>query len=391
MRSLIYLALLTLAAATAQPQLTVWTYGPSGSDIRWLQDQATAFGQETGVTVSVRTFGFDDLRARLALPALGTPDLVVTVPHDWLPALVEAGAIAAVGGLIDPSALDSLTPLARDAFTVGGEMVGLPIAIAGVALIHNRALAPVAPGTWDRFVEVARSATDERRFGFLYPFTDPYFSYGWWHASGGYIFAAREGGGWDEGDFGLGGEPGYAAARLIRDLRHGLGLLPAVSDYGFADGEFLAGRTPMILNGPWALADYRNAGIDVGVAPVPAPPGASRPWAPLVGVQGIVIAANATDPAAAAAFASRLAGAAATQAYGDLGGIRIPASVLAGPAEDPLTAAFAAVLADGVAMPATPALDDLWAPWQSAIALAAAAADTDVVPIIDDLREQLQR
>ena len=190
-----------------------------------------------------------DLRARLGLPALGTPDLVVTVPHDWLPALVEAGAVTPVDGLIDPSLSASLSPLARDAFT------------------------------------------------------DPYFSFGWWHAFGGYLFATRDGGGWDEDDFGLGGEPGYAAARLIRDLRHELGLLPAQSDCGLADGEFLAGRTPMIVNGPWALADYRSVGIDVGIAPVPAPQGAARPWAPLVGVQGIIISADANDPAAAADFA----------------------------------------------------------------------------------------
>jgi maltose-binding protein MalE len=391
MRSLLYVALLSWAAAAAQPQLAVWTYGPSGTDIRWLQDQAAAFEQETGVAVSVRTFEMGDLRARLTLPALGTPDLVVTVPHDWLPALVEAGAIAPIDGLVDPAVLGSLTPLAREAFTVDGAVVGLPIAIEGVALIHNRALVAEAPRTWDPFVDAARSATREGRFGFLYPFTDPYFSYGWWHASGGYLFAARAGGGWDEADVGLGGEPGYAAARLIRDLRHELGLLPAQSDYGFADGEFLAGRTPMIVNGPWALADYRSVGIDVGVAPVPTPQGAVRPWAPLVGVQGIVIGANATDPAVAAAFASRLAGTDAARAHRDVGGIRIPASDLAGLPEDPLVAAFAAVLAEGVVMPATPALDAAWAPWRSAIALAAATADADVVRVIDDLEEELLR
>lgn len=147
-------------------------------------------------------------------------------------------------------------------------------------------------------MELARSATDEGRFGFRYPFTDPDASYGWWHASGGYIIAAREGGGWDD-DVGFGNEPGYAAARDIRDLRHELGLLAGHSDSGFADGEFLAGRTPMIGDRSWALSDYRSVDIDVGVAPAPAPPGAARPWAPLVGAQGIVIGAKATDPATA--------------------------------------------------------------------------------------------
>lgn len=392
MRWLLHLVLLTCAAAAAQPELTVWTYFRSDADDRWLREQAQAYGEREGVTVTVRTFGFDDLRARLRLPAAGSPDLVVTVPHDWLPALLEAGALAPLDGIVDPAAFSGIMPLALDAFSANGTLFGWPLEIGGVALIHDRAQLAQAPTTWEAFVALAQSATGDGRFGFLYPFAEPFFSYGWWHAYGGYIFAPTTGGGWDDDDLGLAGEPGYAAARLLRDLRHDLGLLPAHADYAFADGEFLAGRTPMIINGAWALAEYRHAGIDVGVAPVPTPPGAVQPWGPLVGVQGIGIGARTADPVAAANLAAFLAGPEAARAYRDAGGIRIPAHDGGGQLEeDPLAVAFAAVLAGGAVMPATSAIDGVWAPWTSAMRLATATDDADVESIIDDLETRLKR
>jgi hypothetical protein len=73
------------------------------------------------------------------------------------------------------------------------------------------------PSNWEAFVDLARSYTGDGRFGFRYPYTDPFFSYGWWHAHGGCIFASSGAEGWDDRDLGLGGEPGHAAARVLRD------------------------------------------------------------------------------------------------------------------------------------------------------------------------------
>lgn len=383
--------LLLGSVAGAQSGLTVWSYAPSSVAQTWLQEQADAYALATGTTVTVRTFDFDDLRGRLMGSAGDGPDLVVTVPHDWLPGLIEAGVVASLDGLVDDATLRDVAPIALEAFSSGGALFGLPVEITGVALIHDRAQVEQVPSNWEAFVDLARSYTGDGRFGFLYPYTDPFFSYGWWHAYGGYIFASSGAEGWDDRDLGLGGEAGYAAARVLRDLRHEHALLPASSEYGRMDAEFMAGRTPMIINGTWALGDYLGAGIDVGIAPVPTPPGAVRPWAPLVGVQGIVIGAGASDPAAAVGFALHLAGPEGAQAYREAGGVRIPASDLAALEGNDVTAAFAAVLAAGALMPATIALDDVWAPWTSGIRRATQAADTDLVTIIDDLERQLGR
>lgn len=42
-------------------------------------------------------------------------------------------------------------------------------------------------------------------------------------------------------------------------------------------------------------------------------------------------------------------------------------------------------------MPATIAIDDVWAPWTLAIRRAAQAADADLVTVIDEFGRQLER
>lgn len=39
--------------------------------------------------------------------------------------------------------------------------------------------------------------------------------------------------------------------------------------YDIKKGFFVAGTLALDINGPWALGDYRDAGIDFGVAPLP--------------------------------------------------------------------------------------------------------------------------
>jgi maltose-binding protein MalE len=117
----------------------------------------------------------------------------------------------------------------------------------------------------------------------------------------------------------------------------------------------------------------------------------SPPRAPLVAVQGIVVGAAASDPAAAVALGLHLAGPEAARAYREAGGIRVPASDLAAFEVDAVTSAFATVLAAGVLMPATAALGDVWDPWTFAIRRATQAPDTDLVTIIDELEARLRR
>jgi multiple sugar transport system substrate-binding protein len=64
------------------------------------------------------------------------------------------------------------------------------------------------------------------------------------------------------------------------------------------DNLFGSGRAAMIVNGPWASAGYTQAGVDFGIANVPAGPKAQANNA--VAIE-MVVSAGATDPQKAAA------------------------------------------------------------------------------------------
>ena len=392
-RLLLVLALLLAATAMAQDRVTVWTHFTELQEVEWLKTQAQAYEAETGVHIAIVEVPFDDIRQKLTLGATESDaaDLVVTIPHDWLGELATSGVLEPLGRHIDADYLGELESVAVEAFSYDGHLFGVPMFMEGIALLYNRALVERAPETWDEFLAIANEHTTSSTFGFLYQLDIPYYGYGWWNAFGGYIFGASPDGGLSAADIGLGGEAGYAAAGFIKDLRYTYGLVPEGIDYPVANSAFIDGAAAMILNGPWAVGDYREAGLDVGIAPMPSPPGASGPWGPMVGVQGIVLNAYSNDKAAAVAFAEYLVDPERQVSFNQAGG-RIPVArgATEALADDPFVQGFSASIALGDPMPNIPEMGQVWGAWGNALQLVLQSPTSDVEAIIDDMMQQLE-
>jgi maltose-binding protein MalE len=80
------------------------------------------------------------------------------------------------------------------------------------------------------------------------------------------------------------------ALAYLADLKKH-GLLPRESNYQNAHTLFQEGKAAMIINGPWSWADYRKAGIDVGIAPLWTLPGGGRAT-PMTASKGYSINVN---------------------------------------------------------------------------------------------------
>lgn len=392
-RYLIGLVLLLSATAMAQERVTIWTHFTEVQELDWLKSQAHAYETQTGVRIDVVEVPFDDIRQKLTLGATegDAADLVVTIPHDWVGELAASGVLEPLGRFVDASYLDDLESVAVEALSFGGQLFGIPMFMEGIALLYNRDLVPSAPETWDEFLAVAQMHTTGSTFGFLYQLDIPYYGYGFWNAYDGYIFGADPDGGLSASDIGLGGEAGYAAAQFIKDLKYTYGLVPEGIDYPVANSAFIDGAAAMILNGPWAVGDYREAGLDFGIAPMPAPPGASGPWGPMVGVQGIVMNAYSTNQEAAVAFAEFLVQPDRQVSFNQAGG-RIPVASLATEAlaDDVIVRGFSASIALGDPMPNIPEMGQVWGAWGNALQLVLQSPDSNVQAIIDDMMIQLE-
>lgn len=379
--------------ALAQPKVTVWTHYVEVQELEWLKAQAEDYEAATGIVVEIVEVPFDDIRQKLVLGAAEgeAADLVVSVPQDWLGEIAAAGAIEPLDAYVADAYLGGLEPVAVGAFTYDGRVFGLPMFAEALALIYNKDMLESPPQTWDEFIQAAQAHTTGQTFGFLYQLDIPYYGYGFWNAYGGYLFDKNASGATNVDDIGLGGEAGVEAANIIKDLRYTYNLIPEGVDYQVANSAFTDGVLAMILNGPWAIGDYRDAGVNFGIAPLPTPPGAKNAWGPLVGVQGIVMNAYSDNKTEAINFAKYLVSPEQQISFNQAGG-RIPVSLSAVEqlSDDPVVQGFSQTIALGDAMPNVPQMSQVWGAWGNALQLVLQNPASDVETIIQDMTAQLE-
>lgn len=130
---------LGLSLALAQGKITVWTHF-GGPELEWLKAQAQAFEKTSGTKVEVVEVPFGDIKQKFILgaPQGQAADLVVSIPHDWLGEMAQAGVLEPMGKYVTQSYLSDLQSVAVEAFTFGGKLMGLPAFAESVALIYNK-------------------------------------------------------------------------------------------------------------------------------------------------------------------------------------------------------------------------------------------------------------
>lgn len=256
--------------AHAQAQLTIWTH-PEGGTIDWLEQEVERFEALFDSEVSIVDKG---QLSTLIFDFVGDPqadgaaDLLLPVPHDTLGQFQVEEQLRSVTQIATDSYLADLNQEAREAFTQGGTLVGLPLFRYGPALIVNRALVETLPSTLEELLELSLELGEEGVSGLLFDIGNFYFAYGFLRARGGYIFGRDPRGALDPDDIGLDHPGSVQGAELLFRLVHE-GVLAAGTDYQQAHNAFLQRRAAMTIDGPWALASYRRAGLELSILPLP--------------------------------------------------------------------------------------------------------------------------
>lgn len=379
-------AALTFGVTQAQ-SLTVWTHFQDES-LAWLEGEIAGFQAAFGTEVELVYVPVNEMVQNLLLnaPEGQGPDLVATIPHDQLGQLAEAGVLADVEQFATPEYLGDLTEQSRLAFTLNGQLYGLPMYVDGPALIVNRGLVPEGPDTLEDMIATAQELTTADSYGFLQVQEGDtfYHNYAYIHGLGGYVFGRDAEGNLDPSDIGLANEGAVRAAELVRSLRYDHNLIPPGVTYDVMHGQFLEGAAAMVVNGPWAIPDYVAAGIEVDVMPIP-PSEDGTEYAGFIGVQGVVLNEFSDNKLEAANLAKWLIRTDAQVALSEAGG-RIPASQSAAEqvSGDPVIAGFAEALANGEPMPNIPEMGAVWTPMQTAFALILESPDSDIATILEN-------
>lgn len=339
------------AAAT----LTIWADDTRFTQVETISQDFTA---KTGVKVDVVQKSESDMDQEFTtqVPTGNGPDLIV-MAHDKLGALVSNGVVAPVDL---GEAKSQFADVAVKGVTYNGQTYGVPYAIESVALVRNNALTKDEPKTYDDMIASGKTA------GKQYPFViqmgtegDPYHFYGFQTSFGAPVFNTNTDGEYTS-ELAMGGSGGTDFANWLK-AQGDAGIIAPSITADIAKQAFLDGQAPYTVTGPWNVAAFREAGMDVSVLPIPS--AGSQAAQPFVGVQMFYQSAKSANPVAAKQFFNYLATPEAQTQMQKLGGRASAMPSVAQASDDQDIKDFSKVAESGALAPAIPAMGSVWNFW----------------------------
>lgn len=272
-------AALTFAAcgddkSSKEGRLVLWI----GEDcVEMFEDIAADYTEETGIPVIVQPYTGISVVDKLALdgPAGRGGDIYMQGGGATLSQAVEQGLFMEV----DPAEVELETKFldgAQDILQYKGNLYGVPLGMETVALIYNKKHVTEIPQTWEELIAFAESfnhfgddiSSRDSKYGLLIDTSNSYYTNCILEAYGGYVFGKNADGTWNPDDLGIANDGAIAAYTMIDDLLQN-NILPNEMPLSLMQSKFASGAAAFILDGPWSVPTYRNAGIDVGVVRVP--------------------------------------------------------------------------------------------------------------------------
>ncbi len=239
------------------------------------------FEKKSSLTDSLKLVGNDPSAA---------PDMFIFA-HDKIGVFAEMGILAPVKELLSEGVLDNYLPMTLEAATYKETMYQLPLYFETLLFMYNRRYMQddEVPVTTDGLLRYMEKNTGRGRYGFVEQHSTAYYSAAWIHGFGGEIINSD-------------GIP-FPDEKAVKDaLKYHLdfvAFMPGETEYSTVNTLFLEGKADSTIGGPWMVPSAREAGIDLGIAPMPVTDATGRALAPYSGVQGIHVlkfaAENKTD------------------------------------------------------------------------------------------------
>ena len=353
--------------AETEPELslTIWADDTRAPILAAL---AEGFEEAYGVGLNVEQVMDINDQLPIAAPAGEGPDIFIG-PHDRLGGWVDSGLIAPMD--LGAKAGD-FVQVGVDAFTLGGELYGMPYAVENMALFRNADMVPDAPETWDDLLAAGGALQESGDVTYAFALEDNgYKAYPVMTSFGGYVFGRTEDGTWVPEDLGIDSEGMIAAGDWIAEnVAAGL-ISPNANDGDTAQTLFASGETPFLMTGPWALSQFRESDLNYAISPFPSD------GQPFAGVQGFMINAFSPNALLAQAFLTEFVATDEVMKELYVTGDRPSAyaPVLAA-TDDPDLLAFGDAGANAALMPAIPEMGAVWGSWNDAVILTVTGEDT---------------
>ena len=242
-----------------------------------LPDLTITLEKKTSLTDSLKLVGNDPSSA---------PDMFIFA-HDKIGVFAEMGILAPIEELLPEGELANYLEMTTEAATYKGTVYQLPLYFETLLFMYNRRYMTddMVPSTTEELYSYMEANTGRDRYGFVEQHSTAYYSAAWIHGFGGEIISAD-------------GVPFPDADAVKEALRYHLKfvqLMPGETEYSTVNTLFLEGKADSTIGGPWMVPSARDAGIDLGIAPMPTVDETGEPLAPYSGVQGVHVLTFAAE------------------------------------------------------------------------------------------------
>jgi multiple sugar transport system substrate-binding protein len=266
----------------------VFWNGYTGPDRPVLEQIVEAYNQsQNEVTIKMEIMPWDTLYQKLmpALVAGNGPDLVA-MPVGRFAEYAQAGKLAAVDSYLTNSSklkAEDLVPGLMSAGVLEGKRYAMPMAFAAMVMYYNKThfrdagLDPNNPpktlaelqNAWTRLIKTdANGQVSQYAQAIGVKSTVPMVPVFMWMYGADILSNGRSV---------LNSSQAISAFTTLASA-YKEGLSPQGLTGQEADNLFAAGKAAIEFNGPWAINGFRGAGIDLGIAEVPAGPAARKTW-----------------------------------------------------------------------------------------------------------------
>lgn len=355
---------LTSYALAKDVILTVWE--STGGPDEFIEQAGEAFTKlYPNIKINYVNVELGDSTTQIAWdgPAGVGPDLFAA-PHDKLGELVVGGHVMPTAGLEEVGAkvLDSC----RNALTYDGVMYGYPVSAETYALFYNKDLISEdqVPKTWEGLKEFCKkfNAENPGKYGFLMDVGNGYYTIIFTTSQGNRLFGPT---GTDTTNTNINSPASVEGMKFFQSLREILDVPAADLTTSICDSVFQSGGAAMYITGLWNVANFENAGLKFGVAPLPSLPGNDTPPASFSGTRAMFVSAYSEHIVEAELFARFLISEEMQKLRFDITGT-LPAIPLE--VESPYIGGFLKQLGYAFPMPSIPQMSAYWSAMNAASA-----------------------
>ncbi|MBU3154890.1 sugar ABC transporter substrate-binding protein [Clostridium estertheticum] len=245
------------------------------------------------ITVKRTHYETEDLRKNFSTASLGTtgPDIVLS-PNDNLGVFVPGSLVQPIDTIVGADFMKTLDQSTLEAGKFTGKQYMIPDRNGNEVLVsYNKKLVKTPPKTFEELEAMGLQLKKDGKvdYGLVFNEVEPFFSIGFLGAYGGKVFDDVNA----TSPKPTLNTPAVTQWMTFMKKIHSEGLIPKESDATVADNLFKGGKAAFIINGPWGFADYKKAGIDLGIMSIPTINGKSP--APYSAVKGYTVSAGVKD------------------------------------------------------------------------------------------------